>query len=169
MVHALRMATSMTKKKYSDLFIHRSELVAKKLGPDDTVVLVDDFSGTGTQACDYWEDFELLLTSGPRVVLMLVAATEDALARIADETGMDPICATTLRKKDGIFHADCVHFTQGEKNTILNYCTKADPREPRGFGKTGLLVVLAHRTPNNSIPILHTASEGWQGLFPRHD
>ena len=169
MVHALRMATSMTKKKYSELFIHRSELVAKKPGPDDTVVLVDDFSGTGSQACDSWHIFEELLTGGSKVVLMLVAATEDALARIVDETEMEPICATTLRRKDGIFHADCAHFTQGEKNTILNYCTKADPREPRGFGKTGLLVVLAHRTPNNSIPILHTASEGWQGLFPRHD
>ena len=169
MVHALRMATSMTKKRYSDLFIHRSELVAKNPGPDDTVVLVDDFSGTGTQACDAWHIFEELLTGGPRTVLMLIAATEAALARIADETEMEPVCATVLSRKDDIFHADCAHFTQGEKNTTLNYCTRADPRRPKGYGNSGLLVVLAHQTPNNTIPILHVTQNEWQGLFPRHD
>jgi hypothetical protein len=169
MVHALRMAMSMTSKRYDDLFIHRSELVGENPGPDDTVVLVDDFSGTGAQACGSWDIFEELLTGRPKIVLMLVAATEDAVARIVDETEMEPVCATILRRKDGLFHPDCIHFTQGEKNTILNYCTKADPREPRGFGKTGLLVVLAHRTPNNTIPILQTSNDQWQGLFPRHD
>lgn len=137
--------------------------------PSATVVLVDDFSGTGTQACGSWHIFEELLTGRPRIVLMLVAATEDALERIAGETEMEPVCSTVLRRKDGLFHADCAHFTQGEKNTILNYCTKADPHEPKGFGKTGLLVVLAHRTPNNAVPILHASNDEWQGLFPRHD
>ncbi len=169
MVHALRMATSMSKKQYNDLFIHRSELVVKKPGPDDTVVLVDDFSGTGTQACDSWHIFEELLTGGPRIVLMLVAATDSALTRIADETEMQPICATRLTRKDDIFHADCGHFSQGEKNTILNHCTRADPQRPKGYGESGLLVVLAHQTPNNTIPILHATRDEWQGLFPRND
>jgi len=169
MVHALRMAMSMTKKQYSDLFIHRSEIVAKNPGPGDTVVLVDDFSGTGTQACDSWHIFEELLTGRPRVVLMLIAATQRALARITDETEMEPVCAVTLRHKDDIFHGDCPYFTRGEKNTVLDYCRRADPHQPRGFGDAGLLVVLAHRTPNNTIPILHVTRDEWQGLFPRHD
>jgi hypothetical protein len=169
MVHALRMATSMTKKQYSDLFVHRSELMAKNPGPDDTVVLVDDFSGTGNQACDAWHIFEELLTGGPRIVLMLIAATGEALIRIANETKMEPICATTLSRKDGIFNAECPHFTQGEKNTILNYCSRADAGRPKGWGESGLVVVLAHQTPNNTIPILHAAHGEWQGLFPRHD
>jgi hypothetical protein len=169
MVHALRMATSMTKKRYSDLFIHRSELVAMNPGADDTVILVDDFSGTGTQACDAWHIFEELLTGGPRIVLMLVAATEAALARIADETEMEPVCATMLNLRDDIFHTDCAHFSQGEKNTLLTYCTRADPRRPKGYGDSGLLVVLAHQTPNNTIPILHATQGEWQGLFPRQD
>jgi hypothetical protein len=169
MVHALRMATSMTKKQYADLFIHRSELVAKNPGSEDTVVLVDDFSGTGTQACDSWHLFEELLTGAPRIVLMLIAATEDALARIIDETKMEPVCATTLRRRDNIFHDDCHYFTPGEKNTVLNYCRRADQRQPRGYGDAGLLVVLAHRTPNNTIPILHATHDEWHGLFPRND
>jgi len=169
MLHALRMATSMAKKQYNDLFIHRSELVAKQPGADDTVVLVDDFSGTGTQACGSWQIFEELLTGGPRTVLMLIAATEHALQRITDETNMEPVCSTILTRKDDVFHADCAHFTPGEKNTILSYCSRADRRQPKGFGEAGLLLVFAHRTPNDSIPILHATHEEWHGLFPRHD
>jgi hypothetical protein len=29
--------------------------------------------------------------------------------------------------------------------------------------------VFQHRSPNNSIPILHADHERWTGLFPRHD
>lgn len=169
MVHSFRMANSMTKKRYSELFIHRSELMTQNPGPDDTVVLVDDFAGTGKQACEAWEMFEELITGGPRIVLMLIAATETALNRIADETDMEPICATTLTTKDDVFRAECQCFNDAEKNAILNYCTKADPGRPRGWGNCGLLVVLAHQTPNNSIPILHASQNHWFGLFPRHD
>ncbi|HZQ23197.1 MAG TPA: hypothetical protein VFA89_10390 [Terriglobales bacterium] len=169
MLHSLRMSTSMSKKQYNNLFIHRSELVSKQPSAEDTVVLVDDFSGTGTQACDSWHIFEELLTGGPRVVLMLIAATESALARITDETEMEPICAVTLTRRDNLFQADCVHFNEGEKDTILGYCATADRRYPRGFGEAGLLLVLAHRTPNDTIPILHATHDEWHGLFPRHD
>ena len=169
MVHALRMATSMTKKQYSELFIYRSELVAKNPGPDDTVVLVDDFSGTGNQACNSWHLFEELLTGGPRVILMLLAATDNALTRISNETGMEPVCGTTLQPKDNFFHSDCTCFSSAEKRKILEYCVKADANQPKGYGEAGLLVVLAHRTPNNTLPILHSTHAGWHGLFPRHD
>src|SRR5581483_4006676 len=75
MIHEFRMANSMTRKQFNYLFIHRSELVAQKLRPNDTVVLMDDFSGTGKQVSDSWRDiFSELLASGPRVILVLVAA-----------------------------------------------------------------------------------------------
>jgi hypothetical protein len=169
MVHAFRMATSMNKKAFDDLFIHRSELVSAKLGPDDTVVLLDDFSGTGNQACESWKLFEELLTGGPKVVLLLVAATAGALKRISNETDMEAVCGTNLRSKDNIFHADCPHFSAKEKASLLSFCNQADSKNPKGWGETGLLVVLSHQCPNNSIPILHATHPKWSGLFPRHN
>ena len=139
-----------------------------KPGSEDTVVLVDDFSGTGNQACESWRDvFAELLTSGPRVILMLVAATKDALERIADETQMEAICGTTLRRRDNIFHSDCSHFAETEKETLLTYCKRADPTSPKGYGDAGLVIVFAHQCPNDTIPILHVNHGNWQGLFPR--
>lgn len=170
MVHAFRMATAMSRKQFNELFIHRSELVARKPGLDDTVVLVDDFAGTGKQACDSWREiFGELLAGGPRVVLMLVAATSDALKRITDETEMEPVCGNTLSSKDNLFHPHCTHFSNDEKKLLLKYCARADAQRPKGFGNTGLLLVFAHRCPNNTIPILHATNQNWYGLFPRHN
>lgn len=169
MVHTLRMALSMTKREYSELFVYRSDLVAKRLGPDDTVVLVDDFSGTGNQACESWGIFQELLTGKPRTLLLLVAATETALKKISAQTEMEPLCATTLTRRDDLFDTRCTHFSNAEKSKILEYCKRANPQKPKGYGDAGLLVVLAHRTPNNTLPILHYASARWQGLFPRND
>ena len=169
MLHLFRIAASLTQKKYADLFIHRSEIVEKKLGPDDTVVLIDDYSGTGKQVCDYWNDiFQELLSGGSRVFILLVAATAQALTRIENETEIMPICTRILDDGYNVFHSTCSHFSPGEKQTILHYCHRADQITPKGFGDAGLLVVLSHQCPNDSIPILHTVSRAWRGLFPRH-
>lgn len=170
MAHAFRMATSMTNREFHGLFIHRSEIVAKNPGPNDTVVLLDDFSGTGKQACDAWRDlFSELLAGGPRVVLMLVAATQTALERIAGETDMEPVCGTTLGAEENLFGAACSYFSGEEKRSLLRYCKRANRKNPKGFGNTGLVLVFAHRCPNNSIPVLHANHDRWHGLFPRYD
>jgi len=168
MLHHFRVATGLDNRRYNDLFVLRSELTKNNPGPDDSVVLIDDFSGSGEQACGAWKDtFSELLASGPRVILMLVAATRDALKRIIDDTDMSPCCGVVLGKNDELFAKDCKHFTPTEKESLLSYCKVADESRPMGRGGKGLVIVFAHRTPNNSIPILHASHKNWQGLFPR--
>lgn len=170
MVHTFRMANNMGRKQFNPLFIYRSELVSKKLTSDDTVVLIDDFSGTGKQACDSWRDvFAELLAGGPRVVLLLIAATNQAIGRIAAETEMEPVCGSILETRTDVFSESCRQFTDDEKATLLHYCRIADKKNPRGWGDCGLTFVLAHRCPNNTIPILHACNQRWDGLFPRHE
>jgi hypothetical protein len=170
MIHEFRMANSMTRKQFNYLFIHRSELVQNKIGPEDTVVLIDDFSGTGKQASDSWREiFRELLAGGPRVILVLVAATASAIQRIREETDMEVRCCNRLQNSDNIFAAECDHFTDEEKTVLLRYCRKANKVAPRGFGDCGLVLVLVHRCPNNTIPVLHANHEDWVGLFPRDD
>lgn len=169
-VYAFRMATGMNKKSFNDLFIYRSELLMCQPQPADTVVLIDDFSGTGRQACEAWRDFfQELLPGGPRVILLLVAATATALDNITANTDLQPVCCETLHKSANFFDQECTHFSAAEKEALLKYCEKADKKNPKGFGDGGLVVVLAHRCPNNVIPVLHVHNQKWQGLFPRHD
>ena len=170
MIHEFRMANSMTRKQFNRFFIHRSELVQNKIAPEDTVVLIDDFSGTGKQASDSWREmFHELLAGGPRVILVLVAATTSAIQRIREETDMEVRCCTRLQSSDNIFAIECDHFTEAEKATLLRYCRAANRNIPRGFGDCGLVLVFVHRCPNNTIPILHANHEDWVGLFPRDD
>jgi hypothetical protein len=169
MVHRFRMATGMTKKKFDPLFIHRSELVSAKLTPEDTVVLIDDFSGSGGQATTAWaEVFEELLYGEPRTYLLLVAATETAINAVRNETDMELICGTVLHGQQDFFDASCKCFSEAEKASILKYCKKANSKEPRGWDNSGLLVVFEHRCPNNTLPIFHVSNAKWIGLFPRN-
>ena len=168
MVHVFRMATGMTTKKFNSLFVHRSELVGLRLQSTDTVILLDDFSGTGQQATKAWKEvFAEILSEGPRIILLLVAATSQALQEVRKGTEMELVCGTLLDHRHNFFDAACTQFNKKEKDTIEYYCKKADARYPRGSGSAGLLVVLAHRCPNNSLPVLHADHDAWSGLFPR--
>jgi hypothetical protein len=182
MLYQFRVANGLDAKAFNDLFVSRSELFRqpmlpdddpRKLGSDDVVVLLDDFSGTGTQVCDAWNDpetsFGALLAGVGKVYLILVAATKSARRKISAETTLSLFPVHELHESDNIFSDKCRHFTHPDREKLLRYCEVADKRSPKGFGDCGLVVVFQHRPPNNSIPILHADHGRWTGLFPRHD
>ena len=87
MLHKFRLANGLNGRIYDNLFIHRSDLLRENLGADDTIVFVDDFSGTGKQATDAWKDYlHEIMPEGPDVYLILVAASIDARDKINQET-----------------------------------------------------------------------------------
>ncbi len=167
MLHKSRTALKLTRRRFNELFIHKADLLRERLGANDSVIFVDDFAGTGHQACDAWGVLSELLPGSPRTYLVVIAAGEEALNRIADKTSLNVVTQHVLGPGDNIFSRDCRHFTQSEKTRLLAYCKRADRRQPQGFGGCGFVAVLAHKTPNNSISILHASHPKWQGLFPR--
>ncbi len=170
MAYLFRTAMGMGSKSHNEMFVHRSELVKQELTSDDTVVLIDDFSGTGKQVCDSWsEAFSELVAGAGKVFLILVAVTETAKSRILQDTELVLFPGHVLAEKDNFFSSQCRHFTNLEKAAVLSYNKKANRREPKGFGDCGLLVVFNHKCPNNSLPILHSDHSEWTGLFPRNE
>lgn len=172
MLHQFRVANGLDSRQLDELFVGRSDLFREPKSVDDVVVLLDDFSGTGTQVCDAWNDpatsFGSLLAGVGKVYLILVAASKTARKRISHETDICPVPAYELGDSDNVFSDQCKHFTKADKVKLLYYGEIADKRHPRGFGDCGLVVVFQHRAPNNSIPILHADHAKWSGLFPRH-
>ena len=167
MLHHFRRSNNLALKSFDELFIHKSDLVRETLGHEDTVVFVDDFSGSGKQVTDNWPELKELVTGNPRAFLVLVASSQIAQSRIERDTDLSAISQITITDEDNVFSARCRFFSPEERDRILHYCNRADPRNPRGFGDIGSLIVFAHDCPNNSIPILHASSRGWRGLFPR--
>lgn len=168
MLHAFRTATGLTAARFDDLFIHRSDLLREQLIADDTVVFVDDFAGTGNQAVTAWnESLGELLPGRPRIFLVLVVAIDTAIQQIRSQTPMAVTAFRRFRAHDDFFAAQCAHFNGPEKASVLHYCNLADAENPRGYGECGVLLVFAHRCPNNSLPILHSNKPAFRGLFPR--
>ena len=170
MLSWFRHANNLKGSQHNDLFIHRSDILRQNLGFDDTVVLVDDFVGTGDQACKSWDEIygELLAEVG-RVFLVIVAGVNNAIARINDETGLEALAHIGFNNSDNFFDSKCKWFNNAEKETILEYCTLIDKVKPKGHGDCGLLVVFSHTVPNNTIPILQKRTNDWEPLFCRYD
>jgi hypothetical protein len=182
MLYQFRLANGLDGKNFNEVFVSLSDLFRlpmlsednpHRLGPDDVVVLLDDFSGTGKQVCDAWNDpvtsFGPLLAGVGKVYLILIAASRAARLKISSETLISPMPVHELHESDNVFSDQCRHFTDTDKVRLLHYGKIASKPKPKGFGDCGFVVVFQHRPPNNSIPILWADHSKWAGLFPRHD
>lgn len=167
MLRPFREANRLTARMHHPLFCSITELPSKMLSHDDNVVFVDDFSGTGKQVVDMWPTIQELVAADAKLYLIVTAATRKAIDKIATETNLDLRVHMTLECGDNVFSPACSHFSKQDQQTIEKYGKRADGIRPKGFGNCGLLFVLCHKTPNNSIPILHANHDKWRGLFPR--
>jgi len=170
MIHQFRLANRMARSVYDRMFVFPSMLVQEQLTADDTVVLLDDFVGTGEQATMAWNlSFSELVAGAGTVYLMVVAARRRGRERVQSNTNLLVHAAHEFDDSDDLFGDDCQHFTADEKRTFKKYCERASKKTPAGFGDCGLLVVFSHRCPNDSVAALHASHSRWRGLFPRND
>lgn len=168
-MHRFRVANGLDAKAFSELFIHPSQILLEKLGADDTLVLIDDFVGSGDSACTAWkESFAELVPGIGRVFLLVVVAIANGRQRVGQETSLTCVAGQELTDHDNFFADQCNSFTKAEKDTILRYCQRANRREPKGYKDCGLVLTFQHRCPNNTLPIFHVENRRWSGLFPRH-
>lgn len=169
MLQKFRHANNLASSRFNPLFLHRSELLRAGLGPEDKIIFVDDFAGTGKQATGAWPLLSELLPEGPEVHLLLVAATKVALTRIADETELLVQADIILDQSDAVFNDACKRFSPEDKSKLKAYCQRSASITGAPFSAQGDVIVFAHSCPNNSLPILHGQNEQWEGLFRRYD
>lgn len=169
MIACFRQAMGMKTQHYDNLFIQPRQLPEERLTGTDTVVLVDDFSGTGDQACKSWNRlFRELVGGAGTVYLLVVASTVKAQNEIRSETDLQILSHYHLGAPDDVFSNECHHFSEDDKKAIASICEQHFPEKPRGYGDCGLIFIMHHDCPNNSIPILHSYDKNkWVPLFPR--
>lgn len=149
----------------------------------DSVVFLDDFLGTGSQAIEYLT----LLAEGRaqtwparamRVFFVSVAGLQEA-AQQAEETlramrfDLQVCICDPLGDQDRLFTPSSLAFIdngeRGEAETVARkYGRALWPQHPLGYGGLGLAIVFDQSIPNNSLPVLWQAGPGWRPLFPRH-
>jgi len=168
MVRTFREANNMTQQSWHEFFIDLRELPQQRLTAYDHVVFIDDFSGSGSQIVKGWPLIEELVASEAKLFLLLTAITQDALNDVTEKTEIEVLANTVLPREDNVISNDNTHYTDAEKAKLRDYGAIAWPRNPCGYKNCGLLFVLSHKTPNNSLPILHANHANWTGLFPRN-
>lgn len=168
MLHQFRIANRLRDRRHNELFVRPSELTNQELGARDTIVLLDDFVGTGKQVSEAWNSaFSQLVAECGTVYLIVVGAYRAGFDRIQEDTDLQLVASHRFNEADNFFSNQCNHFSPEEKTAIRAYCERANRQQPAGFGDCGLVVVFSHGCPNDSLPVLHADHPRWRGLFPR--
>ncbi len=168
MLRLFREANGLTRARWQAFFVTVMDLPQLRLSAYDSIVFIDDFAGTGTQMVKYWPLLQELVASEAKCFLLLTVLTKRAKEYIVENTDLIIRENKVLEPDSDIFSTECETFSECEKAVLDKYGAIAWPRHPRGFGDCGLCVVLSHKTPNNTIPILHANHPDWVGLFPRN-
>lgn len=169
--HKLEITTSRG-YNFNEKFIRMADLADLVESTDPkTVVFVDDFIGSGNTMINAWGTLQPYENTNHKYFLGVLVAYDDGMSRLKQETfgHFDILAVTKLPNSARIFHEKNTTFTNDEKGILKGYCEMVESKEDQQYGykNTQSLAVFQERAPNNAIPILHRAVEGWTPLFRR--
>lgn len=133
------------------------------------VVLINDFSGTGTELKEWWYMVEPLIASKDAKTVIAVLVMNAGAREELEEITRDVLSVDELGSEENVLAAASTVFAEEERTVLLEYCqrTGCSERYVRGFGECGLLVAFKHFCPNNSLPFLWYDADSWRPIFKR--
>ena len=157
-----------------------------KLRSNDLLILIDDFSGSGTTISKYYESIKTSLPEEINVFALTVAFTSKAQNHL--EKLNIPIFGNirfpVFQKRGSIFgyppKARAMRefcFKYGDLLfSLKDYEDKKTKLHPFGFQNSQCLIGFEHSIPNNTLPIIWSDKEyttnkiikTWQPIFPRY-
>ncbi|XMB66697.1 DNA integrity scanning protein DisA nucleotide-binding domain protein [Mycoplasmatota bacterium zrk1] len=167
-------------KRENDLeqesFIEMKDISINRLVNIQSVVFLDDFIGTGEYINSIKEKFIHKLSEKISRETKFIAA-----CIVGYQQGIDAINDNTIEVCVGLtipysmqpLHEDSVIFDSNEKEearlVLTKYNKPLKEKHPLGYGGIQGLVSFFFATPNNTLPIFWSSSNGWYPLFPRGD
>lgn len=157
-----------------------------KLTPDDLLILIDDFSGSGETISKYYEKIKVLIPEGINTFVLTVAYTAKAKNHL-DKIGIQifgNLRFPVFQKRGSIFGYPpkviaMREFSFKYGNQLFNlkkYDDKETKLHPLGYDNSQCLIGFEHSIPNNTLPIIWAEKEYtfedinkiWQPIFPRY-
>jgi hypothetical protein len=146
------------------------------------VVFIDDFSISGSQACQYIRAkmTDSSWNANRRVYVLLMIATEDAIMTLRNVQGVTVLPCIVLDEKSKAFSNTSIVFA-GYPNSVKNeaqkicmhYGAKIIPNskgmQPLGFGNGAYMFGAYYNIPDNTLPIFWSSQSNWHYLFKRYD
>ena len=145
------------------------------------LVLIDDFCGTGQSLIEGMREhidvLQMANSAGIRVIVIAVVGFSQACIRVErflEQEGLAAdfyICDELGPEYKAFSNESKVFSDPGERERAKQIAEAKgvilEKHHPLGYKDTQALVVLFDSCPNNTVPILWSASKNWTPLFPR--
>lgn len=190
MLYYVKKALDTINAKYKILHNEKSlkgRIKKNELSNDSVIILVDDFFGSGNSIIDYYnhsikQQF-LAKNINPNIYIYSIASMEDGINLIKNEipeaivkSWHPPMIkafskiGSPLGYREKMIKIREMCYKYGSDRKLCsryNEKTKREIIEPLGYKNSQALVVFSYGTPNNSLPILWSAHDKWNPIFPR--
>jgi hypothetical protein len=154
----------------------------KEKNSTQNIVFIDDFSISGSQACQYIQAKmnDSSWDANRKVYVLLMIAAEDAITALSSIQGITVLPCIVLNEKSKAFSNTSITFA-GYINSVKNdaqkickhYGAKIIPKskgmQPLGFGNSGYMFGAYYNIPDNTLPIFWSSQNNWHYLFKRYD
>ncbi|MDR2579525.1 MAG: hypothetical protein LBC85_00835 [Fibromonadaceae bacterium] len=179
LLYHFRQENDLSKKSFSEnLNINKTN-----------VVFVDDFSISGSQAKERFEEFvtkcqkEKKDVSGKYFYMLLMVTTEEAMKLLTEIPNMTALPCIIMDNKSRVFSDSSIVFegykekykTQAKKmceyygEKLIDEKSKKEGMNSLGFGGDGYIFGSYYNIPNNTLPIFWSEQNNWKHLLKRYD
>lgn len=135
------------------------------------ICFIDQFVGSGHNIAQCWEQVKQFSNDNHKYYVGCNIASNEGIELINSESDgiLNVITPQPIPETNKIFNDDNATFTDPEKAILKEYCERVEPKQNMRYGYNNgqFLIVIYHKTPNNTIPILHKSHTEWVSLFPR--
>lgn len=138
----------------------------------NTVILVDDFTGTGNQFKAFYTKYKKIFDRFKYIIYAPLVAHENAIKNISDiAENIHLITAETIKKENGFYGLkDKVNnnkdFSELSDTILRKFSKKNKPEFPYGYDNQANLYAFSVSTPNNNHSLLYH-NKHWQQLLKR--
>lgn len=146
------------------------------------LIVFEDFVGSGDQATRVLSEVAAHTSSSVKILFVPLMILESGLRRLLSEVGL-----TRVHVRPGLVvsESNCLlephvvgepldfsairALVRETATRVLEPLPPLDdpPTDPFGYRGSGALLVTAHNTPNNTIPLIHHRAPSWAPLFRR--
>lgn len=156
------------------LFLKRWDEVNSDI---ESLILVDDFLGTGDTAVDFWNSptIQHIIKRFPHIQLyyMVLVALKKGIDTIKNETNLNIICPQIFDEEYRVFSDKSTVFPDKKKRNIAkqvceNYGEYLEgKRNALGYKNSETLLGFHHNIPDNTLPIIWSDEREWYPIFKR--
>jgi hypothetical protein len=138
----------------------------------NTLILVDDFTGTGKQFKTFYEKYQTIFDQFEYIIYAPLVAHENAIENISRiATNIHLITAETIKKENGFYGLkDKINnnqdFSEVCDTVLQKFSRKNKPDFPYGYDNQANLYAFSVSTPNNNHSLLYH-NKNWNQLLKR--